>query len=217
MGENQGTLTTCYASGSVSGYYNVGGLVGRNFGVTLISCYATGSVTGTGNFVGGLVGLNAYGTLTTCYATGSVSGNSNVGGLVGYNYEGTLTGCFWDTQTSGTSDGVGNVDPDPAGAMGKNTVDMKTLSTFTSSGWDFDNIWAICEGTNYPRLLWSIPAADLVCPDGVNFADYSFFAERWLNTNCASNNNCDGTDFDFSGTVDIADLKIFCNYWLEGQ
>ena len=90
---------------------------------------------------------------------------------------------------------------------------MKQQSSFV--GWDFTTIWAICEGTNYPRLLWSIPAADLVCPDGVNFADYSFFAERWMNTNCASNDNCDGTDFDFSGTVDTADLKIFCNDWLQ--
>jgi hypothetical protein len=57
---------------------------------------------------------------------------------------------------------------------------------------------------------------DFVCPDGVDFADYSFFAERWLNTDCASNNNCDGADFDLSGTVDIADLVIFCEYWLKG-
>jgi hypothetical protein len=57
---------------------------------------------------------------------------------------------------------------------------------------------------------------DSVGPDGVNFVDYSFFAERWLNTDCASKDNCDGTDFDFSGTVDLADLEIFCNYWLEG-
>jgi hypothetical protein len=57
---------------------------------------------------------------------------------------------------------------------------------------------------------------DFVCPDGVDFADYSFFAERWLNTNCASNNNCDGADLDLSGTVDIADLEILCDHWLKG-
>ena len=83
-------------------------------------------------------------------------------------------------------------------------------------GFDFVNTWAICEGTNYPRLIWQIPAADLVCSDGVNFVDYSFFAQRWLNTNCAANNDCDGTDFDSSGTVDIDDLKVFCGYWLQG-
>jgi hypothetical protein len=131
-----------------------------------------------------------------------------VGGLLGWNYEGTTTDSFWDTDTSGQSWSDGGT--------GKTTVEMKIKSTFTDAGWNFTTIWAICEGTNYPRLLWSIPAADLVCPDGVNFVDYSFFAERWLNTNCASKDNCDGTDFDFSGTVDIADLEIFCNYWLEG-
>ena len=91
---------------------------------------------------------------------------------------------------------------------------MKQQASFTN--WDFSDVWAICETTNYPRLRWSIPAADFACPDGVSFIDYTFFAERWLDTNCASSNNCDGTDFDSSGTVDIDDLKVFCNYWLEG-
>ena len=93
---------------------------------------------------------------------------------------------------------------------------MKTLSTFTDAGWDFGVNWAICENMNYPRLRRQIPAADFVCPDGVNLIDYSFFANRWLNTNCASADDCDGADLDYSGTVDIADLKVFCDYWLEG-
>ena len=94
---------------------------------------------------------------------------------------------------------------------------MKQQSSFVD--WDFTTIWRMrCEGMNYPKLNWQvIPAADLVCPDGVDFADYSFFAERWLNTDCASNNNCDGADFDLSGTVDMADLDVFCNYWLTGK
>jgi hypothetical protein len=169
------------------------------------------------SYIAGLVGYNDQGKLISCcYATGQVIGNDPyVTGLVGVNYYGTITYCFWDTQTTGKTVGIGY--GTATGAIGKSTADMKTLSTFTSAGWDFNNIWAICEGTNYPRLRWSIPAADLVCPDGVNFADYSFFAKRWLNTDCASSNNCDGADFDFSGTVDIADLKIFCNHWLEGQ
>jgi hypothetical protein len=188
VGVNRGTITACYATGSVRGLAttcycgtNVGGLVGVNYEGTLTACYATGSVTGTGTYVGGLVGRN-IGTITSCYATGSVSGISyvgglvggnigtltacyatgavsgtgdSVGGLVGRNYGDTLTACFWDIQTSGTSDGVGNVNPDPAGAIGKTTAEMKTLSTFTSAGWDFDTpTWTICEGFDYPKLWW---------------------------------------------------------------
>jgi hypothetical protein len=101
---------------------------------------------------------------------------------------------------------------------------MKQQNNFV--GWDFTNetangtndYWRMCvNGVNYPQLNWQYAQyGDFICPDGVNFADYSFFAERWLNTDCASNNNCDGADFDLSGTVDIADLVIFCEYWLKG-
>jgi hypothetical protein len=45
---------------------------------------------------------------------------------------------------------------------------------------------------------------------------FAFFAERWLNTNCAASNNCDGTDFDLSGTVDLNDLAVFVQNWLVG-
>ena len=94
---------------NITGRDFVGGLVGWNEG-TLTSCYVTGLVTGTGTVnpcIGGLVGVNYSGSLTACYATGSVSGTHNVGGLVGGSDYGTLIDCFWDIQTSGqeTSDG----------------------------------------------------------------------------------------------------------------
>jgi len=96
-----GLLTACYATGSATGRYSVGGLMGANHG-TLISCYATGSVIGTGNDAGGLVGNNRSGSLTSCYATGSVSGTSGyVGGLVGYNESGTITSCYASGSVSG--------------------------------------------------------------------------------------------------------------------
>ncbi len=67
--------------GSVSGSYDVGGLVGGNDGGTISNAYATGSVSGAGA-VGGLVGGNDGGTISNAYATGSVSGSYSVGGLV---------------------------------------------------------------------------------------------------------------------------------------
>ncbi|MDH4239817.1 MAG: hypothetical protein OEW48_09660 [Phycisphaerae bacterium] len=38
-----------------------------------------------------------------------------------------------------------------------------------------------------------------------------------MNINCGVANDCEGTDLDFSDKVDEADLKIFCDYWLEGK
>ena len=59
-------------------------------------------------------------------------------------------------------------------------------------------------------------AGDLNGDCMVDFVDYAMMGKYWLNTNCAASNNCNGTDFDSSGTVNLADLKAFCNYWLQG-
>jgi len=102
---------------------------------------------------------------------------------------------------------------------------MQTESTFTDAGWDFvaetangtDDIWDICDGTNYPKLAWQVPIeGDFLCPDGVDSIDYSFFAAHWRDSGCAGSNECDGTDLDLSGAVDWGDLKILCHNWLEG-
>jgi hypothetical protein len=51
----------------------------------------------------------------------------------------------------------------------------------------------------------------------VNFTDYAIFADNWFETDCEESNNwCEGTDFDHSGSVDIFDLATFARYWLEG-
>jgi filamentous hemagglutinin family protein len=91
--------------GSVSGYGQVGGLVGRSWGVgtTVSNSYNTGSVSGSGE-IGGLVG-GTYGTISNSYATGSVNGNCGgacyVGGLVGRNYGGTVSNSHATGNVSG--------------------------------------------------------------------------------------------------------------------
>ncbi|MHC4216003.1 MAG: hypothetical protein ACYSWP_21845 [Planctomycetota bacterium] len=77
-----------------------------------------------------------------------------------------------------------------------------------------EDIWSICEGSNYPRLVWQIPMGDFVCPDGITIDDFSFLMEHWLDENCDSSNDyCEGTDLDQSGTVDVYDLEIFFENW----
>ncbi|MBL8398674.1 MAG: filamentous hemagglutinin N-terminal domain-containing protein [Candidatus Accumulibacter sp.] len=81
-GVNRGSIRNVGQNGgSVTGVFNVGGLVGQNDGI-INNAYATGSVTG--NEAGGLVGWN-NGTINSAYATGSVTGVNDVGGLVGSN------------------------------------------------------------------------------------------------------------------------------------
>ncbi len=99
VGYNDGTVSNCYATGSVSGENFVGGLVAVNSSYgTVSNCYATGTVTGTGTgwYVGGLVGEN-WGTVSNCYATGSVTGTGYcVGGLVGVTplSTSTVSNCY---------------------------------------------------------------------------------------------------------------------------
>ncbi|WP_407442139.1 InlB B-repeat-containing protein, partial [Fibrobacter sp.] len=90
-------LANCYNAGSVSGSYDVGGLVGYHgdwgsgLEMTITNSYNTGAVSGTSH-VGGLVGFGYDGILsiTNSYNAGSVSGSYDVGGLVGYDC-GTLS------------------------------------------------------------------------------------------------------------------------------
>ncbi|MFC1738235.1 LamG-like jellyroll fold domain-containing protein [Planctomycetota bacterium] len=213
-----GSISGCYADGgSVSGFKYVGGLAGRNSG-SITNCYATSSAEGYDE-VGGLVGENSNGGISNCYSTGKVVADSNVGGLVGINSGGTVTNSFWDVQTSDCALSDGGV--------GLTTAVMQMAIVFTSAGWDFvgesDNgvqdIWRMCiDGINYPKLTWEFyPLGDFLCPDGVDFIDYSYFANHWGNINCGDVNDCNGVDLDFSDSVDANDLGIFTNYWLLGK
>ena len=81
----------------VSGRWNVGSLVGENYG-SIINSYVTGEVSGSANNVGGLVGLNGYaGSILSSFATAEVSGFEAVGGLVGWH-----TGRITNSYASGT-------------------------------------------------------------------------------------------------------------------
>jgi hypothetical protein len=235
VGLNAGIITTSYSTSTVTGSIETGGLVGQN-GVNIparerdgsvINCYSTGAVAGDWA-VGGLVGANRLGNIDMSYSTGVVTDTDSnslsppippddssdpiykgAGGLIGGNIS-NITSCFWDLETSGQTASDGGT--------GKTTAEMQTPSTFIDAGWDFvcetengtEDIWSICEGTNYPRLVWQIPAGDFVCPDGITIEDFAFFMEHWLDDNCDSSNGyCEGTDLDQSGTVDVNDLEIF--------
>jgi hypothetical protein len=216
-GENGGgTISNCYATGSVTGLIDVGGLCGYNYHGKISNCYSSGQVAGrTGSdSLGGLCGATESGTISNCYSTGLVTGDLHTGGFCGYNYHsGSFTGCFWNTQTSGMTDGISNMDPDPNGVQGKMTAEMKTLSTFTDAGWDFvgettngiEDIWLMPLRKDYPILNWQ----------GMNFVDYSAFANAWLSTPVDANWNplC---DLKPDNIIDSLDLQILTEYWLNG-
>lgn len=212
-GFNDGSIVTSYSIGTVTGEIWIGGLVGiNNFLGSITNSYSTGSVSAD-RYVGGLVGLN-FGSITSSYSTNTVIGERTIGGLVGNNSRGSINTSLWDIETSGQIFSEGGI--------GKTTSEMQTANTFLEAGWDFvgesvngtEDIWSICEGTNYPRFVWQIATGDFVCPDGITIDDFSFFTEHWLDDNCdLSNGYCQGTDLDHSGTVDVNDLEIFFENW----
>ncbi len=201
-GENDnGTILYCYATGVVSGYRYIGGLMGKNEEGTITCCYASGTVTGDNIYIGGLVGETYYGKITSCYSTGLVRGDDYVGGLVGQNYRGKVIHCYSTGKTLGSSNvgglcgsvstGYGFRDTDnfwdtqtseitiSAMGIGKTTSQMKTLTTFTNTGWDFNEVWGIAPNQTYPYLAYGI-SADLNYDGTVNLLDWAIFCEQWL-------------------------------------
>jgi len=252
-----GSVLGCYVDGGsvYSEEYDAGGLIGQNHGGIVANCYSSASASG--EVIGGLAGRVTGGQggwptpeITNCYSVGIVTGGLT-GGLVGSDYGGVYTSCFWDVNVNPDVDGIG--DGSDPNVIGKTTAEMQMESTFTDAGWDFvgevingtEDIWEICEGTNYPKFVWQIPEADFVCPDGVNFIDYGFFADHWLETDYGDVNGvelsgdgkvnwedfglfaewwmvsgcggCGGADFTGEGDVDYLDLDVFAGYWLESE
>ncbi|MDD3716468.1 MAG: T9SS type A sorting domain-containing protein [Candidatus Marinimicrobia bacterium] len=153
-------ISGVYCSASATGNNYVGGLLGyADNHCTISDNYSRGTAI-SGGVTGGFIGsLSDPCSISNNYSTGLVTGNPlYLGGFIGNrNIEestpSVITSNFWDVETAAWgSDGDNNY-----GAIGKTTVAMKTLSTFSDAGWDFTNIWGMDPEFNdgYPHLLWS--------------------------------------------------------------
>ena len=222
------TVTQCSSTGALDALAKTdaysGGLVGYSEESTFSQCYSKGMLNtsaGATAYVGSLAGTAWNTSLTQCYSVGLLKDIDGAavygGGAVGYRQNTTANACFWDTVTTGWPRASDYADTYTGGITGGVTSELQTALTFTNAGWDFEEMWAICEGTNYPRLLSQIPAGDLVCPDGVGVEDLNLLTLGWLSDDCgASNQFCGGADINASGAVDLADFAVFAGHWMEG-
>ena len=78
VGQNMGTITGVYTSGSVTATDSgAGGIVGYNYGA-LSNVYSASAVSAPGIYAGGIAGLS-FGDISRAYATGPVSGGQVCG------------------------------------------------------------------------------------------------------------------------------------------
>jgi len=118
-GRNEGTITNCYSSGTISGTTRgtrkgamIGGVCGYNYEGEITNCYNTGTVSGTGSNadVGGVCGYNHGNNakITNCHNSGMVSGteSADIGGVCGCNSE-TIKNCYYLKDENDSPKGIG--------------------------------------------------------------------------------------------------------------
>lgn len=151
-----GTVKMSYNTGEVHGGEWVGGVAGHTMSGekggnpvigTVANSYNTGSITGI-ELVGGLVGMNGEASVVQyTFNVGPVTHSGGtakgVGALVGSNDGGQVEDSYYDEETSGVQTSAGGAD--------KSTTEMKQEATY--EGWDFEDIWMIAEGRDYPDLI----------------------------------------------------------------
>ncbi|TAJ43446.1 hypothetical protein CUJ86_10645, partial [Methanofollis fontis] len=183
-GYSKGSLTNCYATGSVTASdYLAGGLVGYNSGGSITNCYATGNATtGTGNLAGGLVGNNVEGTITNCYATGNADAGSRfAGGLVGLLQSGTITNCYATGNATAGNEYAGGLVGENWGTItncyrhynGSDSLDGTYVSDLTT----FRDIAFLTGTTPNDGLKWS---TDIISTDADSSKIWRAFTSKSL-------------------------------------
>jgi len=164
---SDGNIENCMVTGDISGYQYVGGIVGvggvwNNDNPSISQCASSGNIIATDGEVGGIFGYR-YGScsIENCYSIANVKAEGSYSSSA-YGIGYSAKNCYFAGTISGTGDvypiGVYNTnsyyDSEKTKISGKRgaltTKQMKQQASF--QGWDFDNIWTIQEGVDYPKL-----------------------------------------------------------------
>ena len=167
VGRNLGRIDQCFATASVSGAKWVGGFAGGQEGGTVSNCYALGTVTAASDAAGGFTGFfitydsKNPSVLQNVYAANDVK--AQVGGpLAGSNQtvakdgDGTAVNCYYNTYKSAPE----NVGMALEGAEGKTTAEMKTqaFAALLGNAWSVDTSQGQAIVNNgYPYLTQAAP------------------------------------------------------------
>lgn len=165
---SRGDIENCMVTGDIRGGTFVGGIVGyssnnSNVISNISQCASSGNIIANSGSVGGILGSSRsyYCIVENCYSIANVKGegsySSRVCGIGGSDancyFAGTISGAdinYVHPVGSNTS----YYDSEKTKISGKTgaltTKQMKQQASF--QGWDFDNIWTIQEGVDYPKL-----------------------------------------------------------------
>lgn len=204
VGENNGLIEQCSSTGTVCGVNWSGGLVGDNR-VTILDSYSRVHVDSNGS-PGGLVGVHfgpAPPRVERCYAAGEVTGGTG-GGLVGSVIAASpiVVDSYWDVAATGQSSS--------SGGSGRTTAQMQQRATFEPA-WDFQSLWMVNEGIDYPVLQSTGEVLGDLTNDGkVNGADLTVLLALW--GNCGGAFGCNA-DLNGDLVVDGFDLAVLLAAW----
>lgn len=133
---NYSSISQCASSGNIiANSGSVGGILANQYALCSIkNCYSIANVKAEGSYSSRVYGIG--GSSENCYFAGTVSGAD-----INYVYPiGSNTKSYYDSEKTKISGKPGAL----------TTKQMKQQASF--QGWDFDNIWTIQEGVDYPKL-----------------------------------------------------------------
>lgn len=103
VGDNEGSIENIGVSGDISGYGQVGGLVGYHFSEDIEDVDVDANVVGEYQKIGGLVGWNNYGNLHQINVEGDIEGGTSTGGIAGQHRENEISNSKAEAEVSGSS------------------------------------------------------------------------------------------------------------------
>lgn len=133
---NSSIISQCASSGNIiANSGSVGGILAyQNGACSIENCYSIANVKTEGSYYSEAYGIG--GSAENCYFAGTISGAN-----INYVYPiGSNTNSYYDSEKTKISW--------KSGAL--TTKEMKQQASF--QGWDFDKIWTIQEGVDYPKL-----------------------------------------------------------------
>lgn len=160
-----GNIENCMVTGDISGGQYVGGVVGYSDYSSISQCASSGNIIATNAKVGGILGGCYYKScsIENCYSIANVKAEGSYN-LDAYGIGGSAENCYFAGTISGADINyvypIGSYntnsyyDSEKTKISGKQgaltTKEMKQQASF--QGWDFDKIWTIQEGVDYPKL-----------------------------------------------------------------